>query len=94
MTEQTDMPALFGRKGEWIGLDSATLEALPDDRQRSYINLRDEVQRLEPIEADLKSAQDRVTATANEIREVEAMKPKPLSQHDLWKQHFGRKRHA
>jgi hypothetical protein len=95
MTEQqTDLP-LFSKRGQWVGYADDVIATLDPARQAIYASLRDEVMQLDQIEGALKSAQGHVVATADEIREVEAMKPKPMTHHDLWLQHCGRRpRHA
>lgn len=83
MIEEMDLPALFGRKGEWLGCDPATVETWPAERQRLYADVADAAQACEAVEAELKAAQDRVTACVVRVRDAEAVMPK-RDFHSLW----------
>lgn len=95
MTDGKDLPPLFSKKGEWLGFDADTLTTLSPQRRELYDALANAVVGvMHPREAARKDAQERVASIVDEIREVEAAKPKPLTYHQLWQQHFGRPRHA
>lgn len=95
MSDEQDFPPLFSKKGEWLGFDADTLAALSPQRRELYDALANAVVGvLQPREAARKDAQERVASIVAEIREVEAAKPKPLTYHQLWQQHFGSPRNA
>lgn len=87
MIEEQNLPPLFDKRGKWLGYDAATFEQLSPQRRELYDRLADAVVNvLVPREAAQKDARDRIASIVAEIREVEAAKPKPMTQVELAKQ--------
>lgn len=88
---EQDLPPLFDKKGIWVGYDAATLEQLPPERVALYRDLEAVALRLADKESAVKTLQDETAEHAAHRVACLAAMPKPMTQHELWKQTFGRR---
>jgi hypothetical protein len=93
MTE--NYPPIFSSKGEFQPYDDAILATLPPQRQQIYADLKTAAEETATAEGDLRAALDAVPFAAAEVEKWEKITAATrMSYHDLWKQTFGRPRHA
>jgi hypothetical protein len=82
-----DLPALFGRKGDWLGYDSDLLSSLPPERVETYTALEAVAMALAEMETSIKQLQDDIAAhngAVNEWQDVlQSLRPSFL---DLWRE--------
>lgn len=87
MTEQMDLPPLFGKKGEYIGNQwpAELVESLPPERRKLFDDVGAASAELDQLETDLRAEQAIVLDGVKERDAIEAaLKRSRPSFHDLW----------
>ena len=88
MTNPTELPPLFGSKGEFIGFDEATFTSLSEPMKDAYRAVRIAAAALADVESDIVEVERAVKDATISLRDVEsklAKMPKP-SHTDLVRQ--------
>ena len=82
-----DLPALFGRKGEWLGYDSDLLSNLPPERVETYTALEAVTAALVEQDATIKQLQDDIAGHNRAVTVwqdvLQSLRPSFL---DLWRE--------
>ena len=88
MTE--NFAPLFDSRGTFTGYDEATLAALTPQRRSLYDAVADAAAVMTQADAELKAATDNVRACMDAVSDAEKRQPARMTQHQLWKETFGR----